>query len=108
MCREVKVRQLHEAEGHIITLESITGDTYRGKLLKAEVNMNCLMSEVTLTYKNGKVCSFESMYIKGTKIRYFIYLDMIADRPKFRKTIPRAGVRGSHRGNVVSPAQGKF
>ena len=31
---------LHEAEGHIVTVESTTGEVYRGKLVEAEDNMN--------------------------------------------------------------------
>ena len=31
---------LHEAEGHVVTVESTTGEVYRGKLIEAEDNMN--------------------------------------------------------------------
>lgn len=36
----VPIKVLHEAEGHIITVETMMGEVYRGKLLEAEDNMN--------------------------------------------------------------------
>lgn len=37
----VPIKVLHEAEGHIVTCETNTGEVYRGKLIEAEDNMNC-------------------------------------------------------------------
>lgn len=37
----VPIKVLHEAEGHIVTCETIDGEVYRGKLIEAEDNMNC-------------------------------------------------------------------
>lgn len=45
----VPIKVLHEAEGHIVTCETNTGEVYRGKLIEAEDNMNCqvyLLQEV--------------------------------------------------------------
>ena len=36
----VPVKVLHEAEGHIVTVETATGELYRGVLIEAEDNMN--------------------------------------------------------------------
>ena len=36
----VPVKVLHEAEGHTVTVESATGELYRGVLIEAEDNMN--------------------------------------------------------------------
>ena len=36
----VPVKVLHESEGHIITIETSTGELYRGTLVEAEDNMN--------------------------------------------------------------------
>ena len=36
----VPIKVLHEAEGHVVTVETILGEVYRGKLLEAEDNMN--------------------------------------------------------------------
>ena len=45
----VPVKVLHEAEGHIVTVEASTGETYRGTLIEAEDNMNLQVLELTLT-----------------------------------------------------------
>ena len=36
----VPVKVLHEAEGHVVTVEASTGELYRGVLIEAEDNMN--------------------------------------------------------------------
>lgn len=50
----VPIKVLHEAEGHIVTCETNTGEVYRGKLIEAEDNMNCQMSNITVTYRDGR------------------------------------------------------
>ena len=63
---------IKQAEGHIVTCETITGEVYRGKLIEAEDNMNCQMNSVTVTYRDGRVANLENIYIRGSKIRYFV------------------------------------
>ncbi|GFT13806.1 small nuclear ribonucleoprotein Sm D3 [Nephila pilipes] len=95
----VPVKVLHEAEGHIVTLETTTGEVYRGKLVEAEDNMNCQMSGITVTYRDGKVAKLENMYIRGSKIRFLILPDMLKNAPMFKiKTGPRVGAASSNRG----------
>ncbi|CAL1269855.1 unnamed protein product [Larinioides sclopetarius] len=94
----VPVKVLHEAEGHIVTLETNTGEVYRGKLVEAEDNMNCQMSGITVTYRDGKVGKLENIYIRGSKIRFLILPDMLKNAPMFKKTGPRVGAASSNRG----------
>lgn len=58
-----------QAEGHIVTLESGTGETYRGKLIEAEDNMNCQLASVTVTARDGKSSQVEHVYIRGSNIK---------------------------------------
>ena len=51
----IPIKLLHEAEGHIVTLETVMGEIYRGKLLEAEDNMNCQLQSVTVTGRSGQV-----------------------------------------------------
>ena len=44
----VPVKVLHEAEGHIVTVETTTGEVYRGKLIEAEDNMNSQVKAMEL------------------------------------------------------------
>jgi small nuclear ribonucleoprotein D3 len=98
----VPIKVLHEAEGHIITCETITGEVYRGKLIEAEDNMNCQMTAVTVTYRDGRVAQLENIYIRGSKIRFLILPDMLKNAPMF-KNMGRgrgaaAGTGGASRG----------
>lgn len=65
----IPVKLLHEAEGHIVTCESTTGEVYRGKLVEAEDNMNCQFANVTVTFRDGKVAQLDTIYIRGSKIK---------------------------------------
>ncbi|PRD33630.1 UNVERIFIED_CONTAM: SmD3 [Trichonephila clavipes] len=105
----VPVKVLHEAEGHTVTLETNTGEVYRGKLVEAEDNMNCQMSGITVTYRNGKVGKLENIYIRGSKIRFLILPDMLKNAPMFKlKTGLRVGAASSNRGkSAILRAQGK-
>jgi len=87
----IPIKLLHEAEGHIITLESTTGEVYRGKLLEAEDNMNCQMISVTVTARDGRVTQVEQVFIRGSMIRFFILPDMLKNAPMFKT---KMGSRG--------------
>jgi len=90
----VPIKVLHEAEGHIVTLETNTGEVYRGKLLEAEDNMNCQMSNVTVTYRDGRVAQLENIFIRGSKIRFLILPDMLKNAPMFKKVGQKQGSVG--------------
>lgn len=49
----VPIKVLHEAEGHIVTCETNTGEVYRGKLIEAEDNMNCQVSLASQGWREG-------------------------------------------------------
>uniref|UniRef100_A0A1I7Z1I4 Small nuclear ribonucleoprotein Sm D3 n=1 Tax=Steinernema glaseri TaxID=37863 RepID=A0A1I7Z1I4_9BILA len=85
----VPIKILHEAEGHIVTLETTVGEVYRGKLIEAEDNMNCQMCDVTVTYRDGRNHQLENVFIRGSKIRFMILPDMLKNAPMF-KNIGRA------------------
>ncbi|XP_061722178.1 small nuclear ribonucleoprotein Sm D3 [Cydia fagiglandana] len=81
----VPIKVLHEAEGHVVTCETNTGEVYRGKLIEAEDNMNCTMTQVTVTYRDGRVAQLENVYIRGSKIRFLILPDMLKNAPMFKR-----------------------
>ena len=91
----VPIKVLHEAEGHIITVESMVGETYRGKLLEAEDNMNVQMEMCTVTYRNGQTARLENVFIRGSKIRFLILPDMLKNAPMFKNMTGRKGPAGS-------------
>lgn len=103
----VPIKVLHEAEGHIVTCETNTGEVYRGKLVEAEDNMNCQMSNITVTYRDGRVAQLENVFIRGSKIRFLILPDMLKNAPMFKKMVK--GGSGANRGkSAILRAQGKF
>ena len=81
----VPIKLLHEAEGHIVTCETVTGVVYRGKLLEAEDNMNCQMVNITSTSRDGKVMKLEQVFIRGSQIRFMILPDMLKNAPMFKR-----------------------
>ncbi|CAO3683840.1 unnamed protein product [Umbelopsis ramanniana] len=80
----IPIKLLHEAQGHIITLELKTGQLYRGKLYDAEDNMNVQLKEVTVTARDGRVSQLEQVYIRGSQVRFFIVPDMLKNAPCLR------------------------
>ncbi|XP_022185731.1 small nuclear ribonucleoprotein Sm D3 [Nilaparvata lugens] len=81
----IPIKILHEAEGHIVTCEVVTGEVYRGKLIEADDNMNCEMSACSVTYRDGRVTQYEHIYIRGSKIRFLILPDMLKNAPMFKR-----------------------
>ncbi|CAG9770827.1 unnamed protein product [Ceutorhynchus assimilis] len=96
----VPIKVLHEAEGHIVTCETITGEVYRGKLIEAEDNMNCQMTQITVTYRDGRVAQLENVYIRGSKMRFLILPDMLKNAPMFKKQT-KAGVAGRGKSGIL-------
>ena len=59
-------------------------EVYHGKLIEAEDNMNCQMTAVQVTYRDGRVAQLENIYIRGSKIRFLILPDMLKNAPMFK------------------------
>lgn len=105
----VPIKILHEAEGHIVTLETLTGEVYRGKLVEAEDNMNCQMSNITVTARDGRVSQLEQVFIRGSKIRFLILPDMLKNAPMFKKMTQKGTGSGGSAGrgkSAILRAQG--
>ena len=59
---------MHKAEGNIVTVDTTTGEVYRGKLIEAGDNMNSQMASVTVTYRDGRVNQLDNIYIRLVKL----------------------------------------
>ncbi|CAM9357899.1 unnamed protein product [Heterosigma akashiwo] len=101
----VPVKLLHEAEGHVVTAELKNGEIYRGMLDEAEDTMNCAMSNVTFTARNGKVSKLESVYIRGSHVKLLILPDMLRNAPVFKKV---QGLRGKNQTPAAGRGRGSF
>jgi|Transcript_12658 small nuclear ribonucleoprotein D3 len=101
----IPIKLLHESEGHTVTIEMKTGETYRGQLLESEDNWNCQMGEVTFTAKDGKVSKLEHIFLRGSKIRFLIIPDMLKNAPMFKRIDPKikkATAMGAGRGRAIA------
>eukprot|EP00914_Ancora_sagittata_P010966 GHVO01021437.1.p1 GENE.GHVO01021437.1~~GHVO01021437.1.p1 ORF type:complete len:134 (-),score=13.12 GHVO01021437.1:56-457(-) len=98
----VPIKVLHEAEGHIVTCETTSGEVYRGKLVEAEDNMNCQMANITVTYRDGRVAQLENVFIRGSKIRFLILPDMLKNAPMFKRVVGKGGHPGATAGRGKS------
>ncbi|KAK6305204.1 hypothetical protein J4Q44_G00239840 [Coregonus suidteri] len=97
----VPIKVLHEAEGHIVTCETNTGEVYRGKLIEAEDNMNCQMANITVTHRDGRVAQLEQVYIRGSKIRFLILPDMLKNAPMLKSMKNKNQGSGAGRGKAA-------
>ncbi|KAK9809684.1 hypothetical protein WJX73_004611 [Symbiochloris irregularis] len=80
---------MHEAEGHVITAELKSGESYRGELFDAEDNWNVQLKDVTATAKDGRISHLEHIFIRGSCIRFLIIPDMLKNAPMFKRIDPK-------------------
>ncbi|PNY28895.1 Small nuclear ribonucleoprotein Sm D3 [Tolypocladium capitatum] len=113
----VPIKLLHEAQGHIVTVEMTNGNAYRGKLLDgklplpatylpllcpvSEDNMNVQLKDITVTARDGRVSHLDQVYIRGSHIRFFIIPDMLRNAPMFRARNVRGRGVGLARGRAT-------
>jgi small nuclear ribonucleoprotein D3 len=98
----IPTKLLHESLGHVVTLELKGGQSYRGKLFDAEDNLNCSLKEVILTARDGKQTHLDSVYIRGSMIRFIVVPDMLQQAPMFKRVGPNA-----MKGRGIGAARGR-
>lgn len=81
----IPIKLLHEASPHVVTVEMRMGDVYRGTLSSVEDNMNVQLKRVMLTRRDGSVSSLDHVFIRGSKIRFFILPDILSSAPMFKR-----------------------
>ncbi|KAL8242093.1 hypothetical protein R6Q59_012395 [Mikania micrantha] len=91
----IPVKLLHEAAGHIVTVELKSGEVYRGSMIECEDNWNCQLENITFTAKDGKVAQLEHIFIRGSKVRFMIIPDMLKNAPMFKRLEARIKGKGS-------------
>lgn len=85
----VPIKLLHEAEGHKVTVEMTNGQIFRGVLQNAEDSMNVTLQGVTFTDRDGRVSKLESVYLRGSKVRFFLLPEMLKHAPMFKRFDPK-------------------
>merc|ERR1712078_164179 len=95
----VPVKLLHEAIGHIVTIELKSGDLYRGDMTSAEDNWNCQLQNVLVTAKDGRQSQLEHIFIRGSFIKLMAVPDMLKHAPMFKRMDPKYKHKGFGIGN---------
>lgn len=70
--------------------------------------MNCLMSNITVTYRDGRTAQLEQVYIRGSKIRFAILPDMIKNAPMFKNIkTGKAAAQGRGKAAIIRASVNK-
>jgi small nuclear ribonucleoprotein D3 len=81
----IPIRLLHEAVPHVVTVETRSGDVFRGTLSSAEDNMNVQLRRVTRTHRDGRVSALEHIFIRGSSVRFVVMPDILSNAPMFKR-----------------------
>ncbi|SCW04155.1 LAFE_0H07294g1_1 [Lachancea fermentati] len=81
----IPIKLLNEAQGHVVSLELTTGETYRGKLADNEDNMNVQLRDVTVTGRDGTVTHADHIFVRGSHVRFFVVPDILKNAPMFKQ-----------------------
>lgn len=67
------------------------------------------MSNITVTYRDGRVAQLEQVYIRGSKIRFLILPDMLKNAPMLKSMKNKNQGSGAGRGKAaILKAQGEW
>lgn len=104
----IPIKVLHEAKGLIVSLEMKTGQTYRGKLISIEDNMNLQLKDVTVISRDGKVSASDTVFLRGSHIRFVVVPDNLRHAPLFKAPgTSSVGSRREKRARTMVGAQAK-
>lgn len=90
----VPVTLLHEADGHEVTVETKSGDTYQGKMVFSEDNFNIQLVQVIHINHLGIESVKDNVFIRGSDIVFVRIPDIFSFSPYFKekpKTIKGSG-----------------
>ena len=77
----VPLKILHDAAGAVVSVELSTGDTYKGKLVNVEDNMNIELQDVVHTNKKGEERQLPTIYLRGSNVVFFSLPEMLRLAP---------------------------
>jgi len=80
---------LHDAEGAVVTVETVDGELIRGLLFEAEDMMNLYLKKAVIINQKEpeKSTTVDQVYIRGSRILYIILPEMLAKAPMFRRYV---------------------
>lgn len=90
----IPLKLLHEAHGHVVTVELKNGEVYRGEMRDVEDNWNVQLSNVTATARDGRATHLSHVFIRGSRVRFVIVPDMLKNAPMFKRLEPSSAMKG--------------
>lgn len=106
----IPIKVLHEAKGLVVSIELKTGQTYRGRLISIEDNMNLQLKDVTVVARDGQTSAADTCFLRGSHIRFIVVPDNLRHAPLFKASSSAAGAtRREKRARTipVAAARGK-
>ncbi|ADM11217.1 small nuclear D3-like ribonucleoprotein [Encephalitozoon intestinalis ATCC 50506] len=82
----IPLKLLHEAQGFVVTVETNSGDMYRGQMKEVDDYMNIILTDAVVT-SNSSCIPRKEVVIRGSSIRFFVLPPALKFAPFFgRKT----------------------
>mmetsp|Transcript_18722 Transcript_18722/g.42751 ORF Transcript_18722/g.42751 Transcript_18722/m.42751 type:complete len:123 (-) Transcript_18722:306-674(-) len=80
---------LHDAEGGVVTVETVDGELIRGLLFEAEDMMNLYIKKAVIVNQldPGRSTSVDQVYIRGSRIMFIVLPEMLSKAPMFRRYV---------------------
>lgn len=102
----IPVLVLQDAEGMTVTIETRSDDTYRGFLASVEDCMNCRLSNVFVTRRDGSTMHLDHIFVPGRQIRLVVLPQILEKAPVFGRVRDakdgKEHVRGLGRGRYLA------
>ena len=104
----IPIKVLHESKGLVVSLEMKTGQTYRGRLISVEDNMNLQLKDVTIIARDGQVSASDTVFLRGSHIRFIVVPDNLRHAPLFKAPgTATSGSRREKRARTMTGVQGR-
>ncbi|XP_040934465.1 small nuclear ribonucleoprotein SmD3b [Gossypium hirsutum] len=111
----IPVKLLHEASGHVVTVELKSGELYRGSMVECEITgiassrtsptplklslrilgkrwmsfwglkIEYVSQQFLIAKLRWKISQLEHVFIRGSKVRFMVIPDMLKNAPMFKR-----------------------
>lgn len=68
----VPLKLLHESQGLVVTIETSSGDMYRGHMKEVDDYMNVILEDVSIVAGGSKHLKCTQALVRGSNIRFFV------------------------------------
>ena len=75
-------------------VELKSGEMYRGELQSAEDNWNMTVRNVLATAKDGRQSNLDTIFLRGSRIRFVTVPEMLKHAPMFKRIDPKYSKKG--------------